>query len=328
VEPELAEGPPLETGDGDDQATGGGHADSPVDALFAKLRAASGESVGSEPPPAADPGTGANAAPDTTADPEPAASVAPVAPEAAPPPEVTGADPTPDGEADRPPDDRHPAAVRRDELIAPIVTALARRLKRTLQDTQNELLDGLRAKGATWSMDLLPSEVEHVDAVATAALPSLEQGAEAGVAFAEVEGAPGPKVDVLAGLAHTLAEEMVGPLRRRLADDSDGLAGADEPVVIEHVGSAFREWKGERIERLAGDHLVAAFSAGTLAATAEESSALLEWVAVGGVDDAPCPDCEDNGLSGPQRSGEEFPTGHLHPPAHPGCRCLLSPSAT
>ena len=24
-----------------------------------------------------------------------------------------------------------------------------------------------------------------------------------------------------------------------------------------------------------------------------------------------------------QQPGEEFPTGHLHPPAHPGCRCLL-----
>ncbi len=42
--------------------------------------------------------------------------------------------------------------------------------------------------------------------------------------------------------------------------------GAEESVVAEHVGSAFREWKGERIERLAGDHVVAAFSAGTIAA--------------------------------------------------------------
>jgi hypothetical protein len=22
-------------------------------------------------------------------------------------------------------------------------------------------------------------------------------------------------------------------------------------------------------------------------------------------------------------AGEEFPTGQLHPPVHPGCRCLL-----
>ena len=48
-----------------------------------------------------------------------------------------------------------------------------------------------------------------------------------------------------------------------------GLADADEGVVAEHVGSAFREWKGERIERLAGDHVVAAFSAGTISAVGD-----------------------------------------------------------
>ena len=58
------------------------------------------------------------------------------------------------------------------------------------------------------------------------------------------------------------------------------------------------------------------------------AGAQLEWVAVAGSGDAPCPDCEDNGLSGAQRPGEEFPTGHRHPPAHPGCRCLLTLSAT
>ena len=47
-------------------------------------------------------------------------------------------------------------------------------------------------------------------------------------------------------------------------DAEPGLEDADEAVVAEHIGSAFREWKGERIERLAGDHVVAAFSAGTM----------------------------------------------------------------
>jgi hypothetical protein len=132
---------------------------------------------------------------------------------------------------------------------------------------------------------------------------------------------------VLLGIAHDLAVAVVGPLRRRLAG-GDGLEGADESVVAEHVGSAFREWKGERIERLAGDHVVAAFSAGTIAAAEGGSSSHLEWVAVSDSGDTPCPDCEDNGLTGSLAPGEEFPTGHLHPPAHPGCRCLLVLSAT
>jgi len=37
-----------------------------------------------------------------------------------------------------------------------------------------------------------------------------------------------------------------------------------------------------------------------------------------------CPECEDNGLAGPVPKGRPFPTGHRHPPAHSGCRCLLA----
>jgi hypothetical protein len=46
------------------------------------------------------------------------------------------------------------------------------------------------------------------------------------------------------------------------------------------------------------------------------------WV----VDDggSPCPDAEDNALAGAVAAGEAFPTGHRHPPAHPGCRCVLA----
>ncbi len=77
------------------------------------------------------------------------------------------------------------------------------------------------------------------------------------------------------------------------------LVGAEESVVTEHVGSAFREWKGERIERLAGDHVLAAFSLGTIAATGASPGSGIEWVAVALPGEAACPDCEDNGLNGP-----------------------------
>jgi hypothetical protein len=233
---------------------------------------------------------------------------------------------TADEGGDGPPEERSPQAIRRDELIDPVVTTLSRRLKRTLQDSQNELLDSLRSNGSRWSIDLLPDETEHLDGFSTAALPALEQAAAAGVSFTGLRGATGPQTDVLVGIAHELAVAIVGPLRRRLGG-GDGLDGADESMVAEHVGSAFREWKGERIERLAGDHVVAAFSAGTIAA-AEGSSSSLEWTAVSDSGDTPCPDCEDNGLSGSLAPGEEYPTGHRHPPAHSGCRCLLVVSAT
>jgi len=305
-----------------------------VDALFAKLRASrqgSGPSEG-EPEPGPEPVPETEVAPEV----EPPVAEA-AAPDDGPEPDGPsdgasgqGAGAARDGDDDDddgPPEERNPLALRRDELTDPIVTTLSRRLKRTLQDNQNELLDGLRSNGSHWSIDLLPDETEHIDSVSTAAVPALEQAAAAGVSFSGLRGASGPKTDVLLDIAHDLAEAVVGPLRRRLAD-GDGLDEAEESVVAEHVGSAFREWKGERIERLAGDHVVAAFSAGTIAAALGAPSAPLEWVAVSDSGDPPCPDCEDNGLNGSQAPGEEFPTGHQHPPAHPGCRCLLTLSAT
>ena len=305
----------------------GAPAEESVDALFAKLRAASSaepvpsEPVASEPvvsepvasePVASEPVAGAPA--------EPVAEVptAPTPTTAASEVDADGADDI----GDEPPADRPPQAVRRDELIEPIVKALSRRLKRTLQDSQNELLDALRSKGFDWSPDLLPEEVEHVDSYVTAALPALEQAAAAGVSFAGAPKSQSPHTDVLVGIGHELAESVVGPIRRRLLA-GEGLDGAEESVVADHVGSAFREWKGERIERLAGDHVVAAFSEGTISAALSGRKAQLEWVAVSDSGDAPCPDCEDNGLNGSLRPGEAFPTGHLHPPAHPGCRCVL-----
>ncbi len=321
----LEDGPATESGQAE-QATGaegagahGAPAGESVDALFAKLRAASSDPDPSEPPEAPAPPV-----PDPVDTSEAVAGTADAAGSADRPDQPDRAD---DAGDETPPAERNPLAVRRDELIEPIVKALARRLKRTLQDSQNELLDTLRSKGFQWSPELLPDETEHVDSYVTAALPALEQSAAAGVAFAGAPKSQLPPTDVLLGIGHELAESLVGPIRRRLLA-GEGLDGAEESVVADHVGSAFREWKSERIERLAGDHVVAAFSEGTIGAVSGTAEAQLEWVAVSDSGDAPCPDCEDNGLNGSLRPGEAFPTGHLRPPAHPGCRCVLVIPAT
>ncbi|HEY1987981.1 MAG TPA: DivIVA domain-containing protein [Acidimicrobiales bacterium] len=294
-----------------------------VDALFAKIRASREEGP---------------AAPD-----EPAIAVAEPAPEPAievdeptAPNAVVAATAGPDdvpeaaeGEEEAPPEERNPLVIRRDEMTAPVVKALARRMKRTLQDDQNDLLDRLRSAHFQWSADILPADPEHLDAYSTAALPHLMEAGQAGASFVGSEGTHRPLTDDVAKVAHQLAEAVAQPLRRRLLEgESEHLSGADEQVVAEHVGSAFREWKGERIERLAGDYVVAAFSLGSLAGSQRKKNLQIEWIAATATGGEPCPDCEDNMLNGPQRPGGDFPTGHVHPPAHPGCRCLLAPSAT
>jgi hypothetical protein len=273
-------------GEPEDQEVGGSVAPTPsVDELFAKIRAGRGNDGGG------DGGSDAPAGTSVAETEEPA----------------TG----------------NPMVDRRDELVGPLITALSRRLKRTLQDDQNDLLDRLRNNGSTWSPDLLPDEVEHLDAYSTAALAQLEHAASAGRRFVGDESEGGPLTEHVVGVAHDLATAIVGPLRRRLTDDA-GLNAGDESVVAEHVGAAFREWKGARIERLAGDYVIAGFSAGSVAGSSQD----IEWIAAAAPGATPCPDCDDNALNGPQPAGQEFPTGHRHPPAHSGCRCLLAPSAT
>ena len=296
-----------------------------VDALFAKIRASREEADAGVEDPA---GVVATVDSESTGPATPVPADVPDSPEASETggPEIeAGAEEEEEGDA--PPEERNPFTVRRDEMTEPLVKALARRMKRTLQDDQNDLLDRLRSRHFQWSADILPPDPEHSDSYSTAALPHLVEAAQAGASFVGSESTLGPLTEEMTTVAHDLAETVLAPLRRRLSE-GEHLHGADESVVAEHVGSAFREWKGERIERLAGDYVVAAFSVGSLAGSKRKKNLLVEWIAAAGTGDEPCPDCEDNMLNGPQRPGGEFPTGHAHPPAHPGCRCLLAPSAT
>ena len=116
-----------------------------------------------------------------------------------------------------------------------------------------------------------------------------------------------------------MATALAGPLRDRLArilDDAEDAATAGESMR-----AAYRQCKVQQIEESARHHVLTAFGVGAFAATAE--GAVLQWLVD---DDGHCPDCDDNALAGPTVKGEPFPTGQLHPPAHPGCRCLLVPA--
>jgi hypothetical protein len=195
---------------------------------------------------------------------------------------------------------------------------LVRRLKRALQDDQNDILDRVRAGGG-WGPDVLPPTEEHERRYVTAAIEHLRDAARSGATFAGAKPDDAPPVD---GIADELAAAIVVPLRRRLDGAGGSVDAGDDSALVEHVGAAYRDWKGGRVERLAGDQTLAAFSQALLAAAPHASS--WRWI----VDDGgtQCPDCDDNALAGPLRRGEAFPTGHPCPPAHAGCRCLLAPA--
>jgi DivIVA domain-containing protein len=214
---------------------------------------------------------------------------------------------------------------RRDEAVADVEVALSRRLKRVLQDEQNDLLDRLRSvRGTPKASAVLPALDVQRSALVDAGRRFLDQAAAAGVRFGRAmvpaEAPTGddevPPVD---DLAEEMADLIARPLRRRLEQAFADNAGDDQAVLVDALGSTYREWKTHRIEQLAGDAVAASFSRGSLEAVPEGTP--LRWLVED--DDGPCPDCDDNALAGSLLRGELFPTGQACPPAHAGCRCLL-----
>jgi cell division septum initiation protein DivIVA len=228
---------------------------------------------------------------------------------------------------------------RRDHLLGSITAKLGRSLKRALQDDQNDLLDALRQSSRKPVLDeLVPAEVQRERFVA-AATDQLSKAYEAGAAFLvtgdAVEGpsvsAPAPSAAVAfeagAFIAAELADDLSTLLRQRIEESLSELDGSLEGSA-DAAGVAYREWKGSRVEGLAGDFTTRAFATGELAVLSSLSNGeapLLRWAVEDDDAGGSCPDCDDNSLAGPQPPGAAFPTGHAHPPVHPGCRCLLVP---
>ena len=246
-------------------------------------------------------------------------------PESAPEPEPalqTGASPAPPAPAmDAIIGER--ALEGRDELLENLEGGLARALKRVLGDEQNEVLDALRRLGPAAADGVLPAAGAQLAGYRDAALPWLQQAVRAGAGFVSDPeiATSGEAVPPAEEPARALAAELVEPLRARLTRALAAGADADDPsVAAESLRSTYRQWKVQQVEESARHHVLAAFSLGAFAAT--PPAATLQWLVD---DDGHCPDCDDNALAGPTAKGETFPTGQLHPPAHPGCRCLLVP---
>ena len=298
VEDTTGETPATPAGGG---ATGGGPGEDDAGGRRPPLRSTSSS-------PASAPGTGAtggsaappSAAPASTsaAEPAEAGTAQTEVVEAAPAEAVPG------------PDDE--LISRRDEALAPVIARLGRSIKRALGDDQNRLLDRLRNAPSLTVEELLGPEDEHSAAFVVAARSQLAEAFAAGTAFGGAAAAAVVEGDAVEQSAEGLAHVVVTMLRRQMADRGDELS--------DRVGAAFREWRGERVERLTGDYATQAFSAGVMAAAGDDK---VRWVVTS---TSGCSDCEDNALAGAVSASQAFPTGHAHPPAHSGCRCLVAPA--
>jgi DivIVA domain-containing protein len=213
---------------------------------------------------------------------------------------------------------------KRDEALTPIAVALVRKLKRSLQDEQNEVLDRLRRNGGR-KPSLAVAFPDGVDQRARYRDAASEQLAASIALGSESAGGSAPGDGVLRAVVDELADAVVAPLARRLQEALDDAAsmGEDDAEISARVSAAYRDLKSGRLERLVADQVGSAFAAGAFSAFAPGTP--LKWI-VRDVD-GQCPDCDDNALAGPTPRGEAFPTGQLRPPAHAGCRCLLAPAS-
>ena len=204
---------------------------------------------------------------------------------------------------------------RRDLALEEPLANLTRRVKRTLQDDQNVMLERLRdVKGMITTE--LEDEHDQRARYAEASVEALVEAAAAGVRFAVDEGHASPTTlspGDLGDCAADLAVTVVLALRKRILADGSGDG-------TERANAAYREWRGARVERLCTDAARRAFHQGVLAASAGRS---LRFYAA--PNDAPCDACALDAASGERPAGQAFPSGSAYPPLHAGCACTVVP---
>ena len=212
---------------------------------------------------------------------------------------------------------------QRDADLTPLIVASARKLKRILADEQNEVLDALRSREPVRELDdLLPERPEHLGRYRDAIVDDLLAAASAGASLvsggtvAQIKKADATKA-TSAG-EEVLDEWLIVPLRERL-DRCVAAGDGDNAEITKRVRSVYREWKTQHIDELLDDVIRTAHGRGVFAAI--EPGTAVAWVADPAHD--VCADCDDNTLGGVVSAGTAFPTEHLFPPAHLGCRCLL-----
>jgi DivIVA domain-containing protein len=215
---------------------------------------------------------------------------------------------------------------RRDEVVTPAVEAMTRALKRQLVDDENAVLVHVRAKRTSLTLDaMFASVVEHTQryeravheaaiGVAVDAARSRSDSRRADLRSTIARGG------VVEAISEMLSNDLLRPLHERIAAAIDAASG-DRDALAVVLRSLFQEWKSQRLSLVIADIAHFTYARG-LFLGCDGSTAVCWAVDPNG---PACADAEDNALAGATPHGEKFPTGHQHPLAHAGCRCLVVP---
>lgn len=199
--------------------------------------------------------------------------------------------------------------------------SLARHLKRVLADEQNEVLERLRQARSMPNLEELVGDLaEHAERYRAAAADDLRAAAIAGARSCGADGSAaerlGTHAKVRDGVLAEVGMELTGLIRDRIGRCLD--EGQGDPDEAAHqLRAAYREMKVQRLDALASHFAVSAYARGAFAAIPADAKVC--WMV--DPDGPECADAEDNHLAGALDHGASFPTGHVQPPAHLGCRC-------
>jgi DivIVA domain-containing protein len=216
---------------------------------------------------------------------------------------------------------------RRDEVLAPIMVALTSKMKRVLADEENAMLTYLQGKKAAVALEkVLPEPSTHVQVYIEAVAEDVMSAAMGGAKSlsSSLKADLRRKVTssaVMQVMSKNIDDVLVRPLRDRIqrcVEQSDG----DREEMSKLIRSVYREWKMQRVEQHIGDMARLAYSRGAYLVLDQGTSVC--WMV--DPNGPPCADAEDNSLAGATALGTDFPTGHAHPTAHTGCRCLVTPT--
>jgi hypothetical protein len=215
---------------------------------------------------------------------------------------------------------------QRDAALSPMITTIARKFKRVLADEENAMLTYLQGKKSVVALEklLLPADQQaqtYVDAVVEDLMGAAMTGAKS--VSSSLKADLRKKVTnaaVMQVLSKSIDESIVRPLRERIQRCVEQSSG-DREQMASLVRSAYREWKMQRLDQVVGDVTCFAYSRGAYLALSTGTSVCWMFDPNG----PKCPDAEDNALAGDMPLGTAFPTGHEHPIAHAGCRCLVAP---
>lgn len=216
--------------------------------------------------------------------------------------------------------------IHRDEVLAPIIVTLTSKIKRVLADEENAMLTYLQGRKAAVALEkVLPESAMHVQGYVEAVAEDVMSAAMGGAKSlsSSLKADLRRKVTssaVMQVMSKNIDDVLVRPLRDRIqrcVEQSDG----DREEMSKLIRSVYREWKMQRVEQHIGDIARLAYSRGAYLVLDQGTSVC--WMV--DPNGPPCADAEDNSLAGATALGADFPTGHSHPIAHTGCRCLVTP---